>query len=78
MNATILRGDWNLLKGKAKQSYARLVRNDAMYVEGREDELLGRLQKRAGVVWEEVLSGFSARPVSDGPRGNIKRKQNLC
>jgi uncharacterized protein YjbJ (UPF0337 family) len=36
------------LKGKLKQKYAQLTDDDLNYVEGKEDELLGRLQKRTG------------------------------
>lgn len=54
MNTTILSGEWNLVKGQLKQIYARLTHNDLVYVEGREDELVGRLQLRAGAVWDQV------------------------
>ena len=54
MNTTIVNGEWNVVKGRLKQAYGRLVRNDMVYFEGREDELVGRLQMRAGTVWGEV------------------------
>lgn len=48
MNKFSLKGNWNLAKGKLKQKYAQLTDDDLNYVEGKEDELLGRLQKRTG------------------------------
>lgn len=51
-----LKGNWNELKGKLKQKYADLTDDDLLYVEGKEDELLGRIQKRTGKTKEEVKS----------------------
>lgn len=42
------KGNWNIVKGKIKQKYAELTDDDLNYVEGKEDELFGRLQKRTG------------------------------
>ncbi|HLN52977.1 MAG TPA: CsbD family protein [Lentimicrobium sp.] len=49
-----LRGNWNELKGKLKQRYAELTDDDLIYEEGREDELIGRLQKKLGKTDREV------------------------
>ena len=56
MNATkeIIKGNWNELKGKLKQEYAKLTDSDLLYLEGKEDELLGRLQQTLGKSKEEV------------------------
>lgn len=43
-----IKGNWNELKGKVKQKYADLTDDDLKYQEGKEDELLGRLQKKTG------------------------------
>ncbi len=48
MNKMELKGHWNEVKGKLKQKYAELTDDDLKYVEGKEDELLGRLQQRTG------------------------------
>ncbi len=58
MNSTNdkIKGNWNQLKGKLKQQYANLTDNDLLYVEGKEDELHGRLQERLGKTKDEVNS----------------------
>jgi uncharacterized protein YjbJ (UPF0337 family) len=48
MNSLHVKGDWNIAKGKLKQKYAKLTDDDLQYEEGREDELVGRIQKRTG------------------------------
>lgn len=48
------KGRWNELKGKVKQQYADLTDNDLLYEEGKEDEMLGKLQKATGKTKEEV------------------------
>ncbi|MBE8721431.1 CsbD family protein [Sphingobacterium pedocola] len=50
-----LKGKWNELKGKAKQEYAELTDDDLKYEEGKDDELLGRLQQKLGKAREEVV-----------------------
>jgi uncharacterized protein YjbJ (UPF0337 family) len=43
-----IKGNWNELKGKLKQKYADLTEDDLLFEEGKEEELLGRLQKKLG------------------------------
>ncbi len=54
MNTLQLKGNWNVIKGKLKQKYADLTDNDLRYVEGKEDELIGRLQQRTGKTRDEI------------------------
>ncbi len=54
MNKLTWKGRWNELKGKVKQQYGKLTDDDLTYVEGKEDELLGRLQQETGKTREEV------------------------
>ena len=49
-----LQGNWNIIKGKLKQSYGELTDDDLKYVEGQEDELVGRIQKRVGATAAEI------------------------
>lgn len=54
MNTLQLKGNWNIVKGKLKQKFASLTDDDLQYVEGKEDELIGRIQKRTGQTKEQV------------------------
>ncbi len=54
MNAQTIKGNWNELKGKLKQKYADLTDDDLLYVEGKEDELYGKLQQKLGKSKEEL------------------------
>ena len=49
-----LKGNWNEVKGKLKQKYGQLTDDDLAFAEGKEDELLGRLQKRLGRTHDEL------------------------
>ncbi len=49
-----LRGDWNKVKGKAKQEYGDLTDDDLTYREGKEDEFYGNLQTKLGKSKQEV------------------------
>ncbi|MBK6977904.1 MAG: CsbD family protein [Cytophagaceae bacterium] len=53
-NLTALKGDWNETKGKLKQQFASLTDDDLLLAEGKQEELLGRLQKKLGKSKEEI------------------------
>lgn len=56
MNMYTLRimGDWSVARGKLKEKYAALTDSDLYYVDGREDELLARIEKGSGARREEI------------------------
>jgi uncharacterized protein YjbJ (UPF0337 family) len=54
MNTLESKGDWNITKGKLKQKWAKLTDSDLKFDEGKQDELLGRIQKRTGETREAV------------------------
>ncbi|MDI1323690.1 MAG: CsbD family protein [Algoriphagus sp.] len=49
-----MKGSWNEMKGKLKQKYADLTDDDLLFEEGKEDELLGKLQRKLGKTMDEV------------------------
>ncbi|MBP6284806.1 MAG: CsbD family protein [Paludibacteraceae bacterium] len=53
-NTTELLGNWNETKGKLKQQFAQLTDNDLLLIEGKKDELVGRLQVKLGKTKEEI------------------------
>jgi uncharacterized protein YjbJ (UPF0337 family) len=48
MNKLSIKGNWNEVSGKLKQQFANLTDDDLLFKEGKEEELLGRLQKKLG------------------------------
>ena len=54
MNTTELKGNWEEAKGKLKQKFATLTDDDVLLAEGKEEELLGRLQIKLGKSKEEL------------------------
>ena len=59
-NFTELKGNWAAIKGKLKQQYALLTDDDLLLIEGKQDELLGRLQVKLGKTKEEVRALISS------------------
>jgi uncharacterized protein YjbJ (UPF0337 family) len=53
-NITEIKGNWNETKGKLKQKFAMLTDSDVLLVEGKQDEMLGRLQVKLGKTKEEI------------------------
>jgi uncharacterized protein YjbJ (UPF0337 family) len=54
MNELKIKGNWNEKKGNLKQKYAELTDDDLRYAEGKEEELVGRVQQRLGVSKDEA------------------------
>ncbi len=54
MNDYKIEGNWNEKKGKLKQEYGSLTDDDLAYRDGKEDELIGKLQKKLGKTKDEV------------------------
>lgn len=60
MDKLEIKGNWNELKGKLKQKYGNLTDDDLFYAEGKEDELLGKLQKKVGKSRQEVIKEINS------------------
>ncbi len=54
MKTEFIKGTWNEQKGKLKQRYAWLTDNDLMFEEGKEDEMLGKIQIKLGKTKEQL------------------------
>lgn len=54
MTTLEIKGDWNIIKGKLKQKWAKLTDSDLKFEEGKQEELFGRIQKRTGESRENV------------------------
>lgn len=55
MSTFSFEGNWHEVAGKIKQKYADLTDDDLLFVKGKEEELLGRLQKKLGKTKDEIL-----------------------
>jgi uncharacterized protein YjbJ (UPF0337 family) len=56
MDKLELKGKWNEMKGKVKQAHGDLTDNDLRYEEGKDDELIGRLQQKLGKSREDIIT----------------------
>ena len=59
MNKLQFKGNWNEVKGKLKQRYGQLTDDDVAFTEGKEDELLGRLQDKLGQTKDEIRKAIA-------------------
>ena len=61
VNKLEIKGDCNIIKGKLKQKRAKLTDDKLQYVEGKSEELLGRVQKQADGIREAVKKSAVGR-----------------
>ncbi len=60
MDKLNLKGKWNETKGKLKQKYGQLTDDELTYAEGKEDELIGKLQSKLGKTREQVVDELNS------------------
>ena len=52
MNWDQIKGNWKQFKGQAQQKWGKLTNDDLDVVEGKREELVGRVQERYGIAKE--------------------------
>jgi uncharacterized protein YjbJ (UPF0337 family) len=54
MNWDQIKGNWKQAKGQAQQKWGKLTNDDLDVVEGKREELVGRVQERYGIAKDEA------------------------
>ena len=54
MNSDQLEGKWKQLKGSVKQQWGKLTDDDLTLINGRTEELVGKVQERYGIAREDA------------------------
>jgi uncharacterized protein YjbJ (UPF0337 family) len=54
MNWDRIEGNWKQFKGKAKEQWGKLTDDDVDVIQGRRDQLVGKVQEKYGVAREEA------------------------
>ena len=54
MNWDVISGNWKQFKGQAQQEWGRLTNDDLDIIQGKQTELVGRVQERYGVAKDEA------------------------
>ena len=54
MNWNQIEGNWMKVKGLVRQNWAKLTDDDIARIEGKREELLGRLQERYGYAKDQA------------------------
>ena len=54
MCAKTMKAEWDVQKAKLKQKFAKLTDNDLLFIEGKQDEMMGKLEKNLGKSKDEL------------------------
>ncbi|WP_335950425.1 CsbD family protein, partial [Klebsiella michiganensis] len=54
MNKDEIGGNWKQFKGKAKEKWGKLTDDDMTVIEGKRDQLVGRIQERYGYAKDQA------------------------
>lgn len=66
MNSDSIKGEWNILKGKAKERWGKLTDDDLLRIEGKRDQLIGRIQERYAITKERAMEEVSRFEIEGG------------
>ena len=59
MNENIVKGNWKQFKGKVKEQWGKLTDDDIDVIDGKRDQLLGKLQERHCLAQDEAEKQLS-------------------
>jgi len=54
MNWDVIKGQWKQMTGKVKEKWGKLTDDDLTAIDGKKDQLVGRLQERYGYGKEQA------------------------
>ncbi|MBR0658387.1 CsbD family protein [Neoroseomonas oryzicola] len=54
MNSDRIAGNWKQITGKVKEQWGKLTDDDIAVVEGKRDQLIGRIQERYGIAKDKA------------------------
>ena len=60
MNEDTFKGQWMQLKGKIREQWGKLTDDDVDQIQGRSEQLIGKLQSRYGIARDEAQRQFDA------------------
>ena len=60
MNEDTLKGQWTQLKGNVREQWGKLTNDDVDEIQGRSEQLIGKIQQRYGVARDEARKQFEA------------------
>jgi uncharacterized protein YjbJ (UPF0337 family) len=67
MNEDTLKGQWTQLKGRIREQWGKLTQDDIEQIQGRAEQLIGKLQTRYGIARDEAQRQFEAWRVEAKP-----------
>lgn len=75
VNKDTLEGNWNMLKGKVKEKWGQLTDNDLTEIQGKKDQLIGKLQKKYGYAKDRAEKEYAAWEASCNCDRTCKTKE---
>jgi uncharacterized protein YjbJ (UPF0337 family) len=60
MNSDVLNGEWKQLSGWIKETWGRVTDDDLTEIGGRFEQLVGKVQERYGLEYEQALADVRA------------------
>jgi uncharacterized protein YjbJ (UPF0337 family) len=75
MNTDELQGKWKQMKGSIKERWGKLTDDDVTMINGRSDQLIGRIQERYGIAKAEAQEQVEEWMHSDAEEFDVEERK---
>jgi uncharacterized protein YjbJ (UPF0337 family) len=75
MNSDQLQGKWKQMKGSVKERWGKLTDDDIDVINGRNDQLVGKIQEKYGIAKEEAQRQVEDWMRSDSKESELERRR---
>ena len=73
MNEDILQGQWKQMRGKVREWWGKLTDDDLDEINGKRDQLIGKLQERYGYTRDRATREVDTRFNTNNPMSDMER-----
>lgn len=54
MDTNVLKGSWDVVKGRIKEQWGKITEDDLREIDGKKDQLIGKLEQKYGHTKEQA------------------------
>jgi uncharacterized protein YjbJ (UPF0337 family) len=75
MNSDQLKGKWKQLKGSAKERWGKLTDDDLDVIDGKHDQLIGKVQEKYGIAREVAQKQVEEWNATFAREGDVEQER---
>ena len=77
MNSDQLQGKWKQVKGSVKERWGKLTDDDINVIDGKHDQLIGKIQERYGIAREAAQKQVDEWNAAEARQSDVAQKRKV-